>query len=74
MARIRNKNWFEDHDLKADLTRCVRQGLRRSEILDFVRWDYSIYACNIRTLDRRLRGYQSFYGDKNVTVDDVCQT
>ena len=72
MARIRNKNWFEDDDLKADLTRYVREGLSRSEILDFARWDYSIYARSIRTLDRRLRGYKSFYGYKNVTVDDVC--
>ena len=71
MARIRNKNWLEDDDLKADLTRYVREGLSRSEILDFVRRDYSFYAWSIRTLDRRLRQYQIFYNDKNVTVDDV---
>ena len=53
MARIRNKNWLEGDDLKADLTGYVREGLSRSEILDFVRRDYSIYASSIRTLDRR---------------------
>ena len=33
-----------------------------------------IYAWSIHMLDRRLREYQFFYSDKNVTVDDVCQT
>ena len=33
-----------------------------------------IYAWSIRMLNRRLRGYPFFYSDKNVTVDDVCQT
>ena len=33
-----------------------------------------IYAWSIRMLDRRLREYQIFYSDKNVTVDDVYQT
>ena len=42
MACVRNKNWLEDDDLKADLTKYVREGLSRSEMLDFVRWDYSI--------------------------------
>ena len=61
MARIRNKNWLEDDDLKADLKRYVRESLSRSEILDFVSRDYSIYALSIRTLDRRLKEYQIFY-------------
>ena len=71
MARIRNRNRSEDDDLKVDLTRCVVEGLSRSEILDFVSRDYSIYAWSIRTLDRRLREYQFFYNEKNLTVDDV---
>ena len=33
-----------------------------------------IYAWSIRMLDRRLREKQFFYSDKNVAVDDVCQT
>ena len=53
-------------DLKADLTRCVREGLSRSEILDFVNRDYSIYALSIRTLDRRLREYQIFYNKRTL--------
>ena len=43
MACIRIKNWLDNDDLKADLTRCIREGLSRKEILDFVRWDNSIY-------------------------------
>ena len=60
MARIRNKNWLEDDSLKTDLTRYVREGLSRSEILDFVSRDYSIYAWSIRTFDIRLKEYQIF--------------
>ena len=33
-----------------------------------------IYAWSIRVLDKRPRDYQIFYSDKNVTVDDACQT
>ena len=33
-----------------------------------------IYAWSSRVLDERLREYQFFYSDKNVTVDDACQT
>ena len=65
MARIRNKTWLEDDDLKADLTRYFREGLSRET-------GYSIYARSIRTLDKRLREYHIFYNEKNVvTVDDV---
>ena len=71
MTSIRNKNWLEDGDLKANLTRYVREGLNRSEILYFVSRDYSIYAWSICTLDRRLGEYQFVYNDKNVTFDDV---
>ena len=53
-------------DLKADLTRCVREVLSRSEILNFVSRDYSIYALSIRTLDRRLREYQIFYNKRTL--------
>ena len=66
MARIWNKNWLEDDDLKTELARYVREGLSRSEILNFVSRDYSVYAWSIRTLDRSLREYQ-----KHLTVDNV---
>ena len=33
-----------------------------------------IYAWSIHMRDRRPREYQFFYSEKNVTVDDVCQT
>ena len=39
MTCIRNKNWSDNDDLKADLTRYIREDLSREEILDLVRWD-----------------------------------
>ena len=38
MACIRNKNWLDSDDLKADLMRYIREGLSRKEILDCMRW------------------------------------
>ena len=72
MARVSETNIGQRMmDLKADLRRCVFEGLSRSEILDFVSRDYSICALSIRTLDRILKEHQIFYNKKNLTVDDV---
>ena len=38
MACIRNKNWLDNDDLKADLTRYISEDLSHKEILDFLRW------------------------------------
>ena len=55
--RVRNLNWKEDEKLKQDLSSYVSQGLKREEILDFVKRDYEEYAWSFRTLDRRLRAF-----------------
>ena len=69
--RIRNPEWEYDEDLKADLERYVRQNLRRSEILDFVRLNYPMYAWSDRTLGRRLQFFGIQYTDYDVDVEDV---
>ena len=43
-GRIRNTNWQEDEKLKQDLRAYVAQGLKREEILDFVKRDYQEYT------------------------------
>ncbi len=70
--RIRN-NWQEDLSLKEALNEFVRQGLRRDEILDYMVRDFPDYAWSIRTLDRRLRYFEIFYTDVDVTVEQVEQ-
>ena len=68
---LRNDTWREDNKLKRDMIKYVSQGMQRQEMLDFLRRDFSVYAWSIPTLDRRLRHFNIFYTDKNVTVDAV---
>ena len=49
----------------------VKQGIKRREILDFLRHDYPQYAWSISTLDRCLRHFNINYIDENVSVDEV---
>ena len=70
-AYPRNDSWRDDFALKEDLTKYVRQGMQRKEMLDFLKRDFPRYAWSIPTLDRRLRDFNIFYTDTNVTVDEV---
>ena len=45
--------------------------MKRKEMLDFLRRDFPTYAWSIPTLDRRLRYFNIFYTDTNVTLDEV---
>jgi len=40
-------------------------------MLDFLNRDYPYYHWSLRTLDRRLRHFNIYYTDTNVTVDQV---
>ena len=55
---MQNNDWENDKHLKDDLEKYVRQGLRRKE------W-------SLQSLDRRMRYFDIYYTDKDVTVDRV---
>ena len=64
-----NSSWKDDEKLKKDLDQYVRENLKRSEILDFVKRDFPGYAWSIvATLDRRLRHFEIRYIDYNTSV------
>jgi len=67
----RDGSWCEDVRLQGDLRNYVRQGMKRKEMLDFLKRDFPTYAWSIPTLDRRLRYFNIFYTDTNVTLDEV---
>lgn len=67
----RDGSWCEDVRLQEDLRKYVRQGMKRKEMLDFLKRDFPTYAWSIATLDRRLRYFNIFYTDTNVTLDEV---
>ena len=64
-----SNDWEADVELKNDLASYVTRGFQRKEILDYMLRDFPYYKWSIRTLDRRLRYFQIFYNDKNVTLE-----
>ena len=71
MARMASSSWKDDEELKADLEQYVRQNLKRSEILDFVKRDFPEYAWSIATLDRRQFGIR--YIDYTTSIGAISE-
>ena len=71
MSYFRNSEWQEDNHLKEQLAVHVRQGIKRSEILDFIQRDFPQYAWSFRTLCRRLQHFGIKYTDTTITTDQV---
>ena len=63
--------WREDLKLREDIERYVRPGYKRGEALDFLKRDFPMYAWSIRSLDRRLRCFEIYYNNPEVSVDEV---
>ena len=66
-----NDAWQSDCRLEEEMKKFVKQGIKRKEILDFLRRDFPQYAWSIPTFDRRLRHFNINYIDENVSVDQV---
>jgi hypothetical protein len=71
MARIRNSEWEDDCELKDDLQKYVSKNLKREEILDFVKRDYSNYSWSLGTLSRRLKHFNIKYINHVFAVEAV---
>ena len=63
MSRIRNPDWENDENLKADIQKYVLQNLTRREVLDFLGRDYPQYAWSLPTLSRRMAHFGVKYVD-----------
>ena len=63
--------WREDLKLREDMERYVRQGYNKEEALDFLKRDFPMYAWSIRSLDRRLRCFEIYYNNREVSVEEV---
>ena len=76
-GNIKNTDWEEDEQLRADLNGYVLQNLSRKEILDFVRRDYPQYAWSLGTLSRRMAfldiRYIRYDTDIDVVTDAVSK-
>ena len=63
--------WREDLKLREDMERYVRQGYKREEALDFLKRDFPMYPWSIRSLHRRLRCFEIYYNNPEVSVEEV---
>ena len=65
MSTIRNPDWENDENLKADIheLKYVLQNLTRREVLDFLGRDYPQYAWSLPTLSRRMAHFGVKYVD-----------
>ena len=63
MSRIRNPEWENDENLKADIQKYVLQNMTRREVLDFLGRDYPQYAWSLPTLSRRMAHFGVKYVD-----------
>ena len=54
MAALRGAAWKHDQELEKKLVQYVREGLKREEMLGFVKQNVGQYPWSIRSLDGRL--------------------
>ena len=73
MEDRREALWTDDDQLKDAMAKYVQQGLQRKEVLDFLERDFPQYPWSMRTLDRRLRRFNIYYNDEDVSVGDVME-
>ena len=71
MSRIRNPDWENDENLKADIQKYVLQNLTRREVLDFLGRDYPQYAWSLPTLSRRMAHFGLKYVDDETDLKVV---
>lgn len=72
-ARIRNNEWEDDMELEDDLKAYVAQNLRQTEIVDFLKVKYPMYAWSVRTLSRRLHHFDIKFIEYNTNIEDVTR-
>ena len=70
-VRIRNSERKADGELQRELSKYLTKGLQRNEILSYMLRDFPQCSWSIRTLDRRMRYFNIFYYDKNVSLNAV---
>ena len=58
-------------ELKRELSKHVTKELQRNEISSYILRDFPQYNWSIKTLDRRMRYFNIFYYNNNVSLDVV---
>lgn len=66
-------DWKNDESLELALCEYNRRCLHRKEVLTYMKRDFAGYPWSMRTLDRRLRYFNIYHTDKNVTPSQLKQ-
>ena len=67
-------DWKADQTFRDDLANYVEANLKRTEILDFVKRDYSQYVWSLCTLTRRLAFFEITYIVYGANIEIRCTT
>ena len=70
-ARIKNSKWESDGELRRELSKYVTKELQRNEKSSYILRDFPQYNWSIKTLDRRMRYFNIFYDNNNVSLNVV---
>ena len=75
-VRLTNKvvaagDWKADQTFCDDLANYAEANLKRTEILDFVKRDFSQYVWSLRTFTRRLAFFEITYIDYGANIDNL---
>ena len=68
---VQNSEWKRDELLQNDLKKHVFGNLKRNEILDFIKRDYSQYAWSLSSLKRRLAFFDIKYVRYDIEIEDI---
>ena len=72
-VRIYNSSWKDDLYLMQQLKELNSKGMRFQEILSYMKRDFSQQSWSLITLNRRLRFFNIYRHDKNVTIGEVTE-
>ena len=73
MNRIRNDEWQNDESLRNELSRLIQEGFKHTEILSYMKRDFSEYAWSGRTLKRRINYFELRRCDNESTFEEATE-
>ena len=70
MSRIRHDDWKEDDELKNALSKLIKQGIKQTEILSYMKIYFHIYTWSERTLKRIILFFKLRSSDTQRTLQE----
>ena len=71
ISRICNDDWKEDDELKNALFELIKQGIKQTEILSYMKRDFHTYTWSERTLKRKISFFKLRSSDTQRTLQEA---